>query len=684
MISNRPFQTALLWGFVWARRLLLLLAIALVAANAARAMRASPHPIEERQPDGTPIELRLRGDEHVHWLEDARGFAVVRQRGRFVYAAPDAAGNLAATPFLVGRDDPERAGLRRNVRPAPQRAEGTISGADAQVAPAAVAASGEVRNLVVLLRFANHRTRALPTQSQVDVLFNAAGDDPALAPTGSVRAAYLEYSYGQVQIDSTVARWVDLPQTEQYYAAGQSGLTSRTHDAIRFALAALDADPNFRFADFDRDRDGAIDAITFLHSGYGAEWGGTDSSGTVYPDRIWSHKWSLFSPWSGSEGVRVADYNISPALWGRSGSAIGRIGVIAHELGHFFGLPDLYDTDGSPGEGIGSWCLMANSWGFDGSQLFPPHPSAWSKIQLGWLTATPIAAGLHAIDAAEIAPAVHQVDAGYPAGEYLLIENRQPIGLDADIPQGGIAIWHIDDRASFNDGGYPGQPGFPENGNHYRVALLQADGRYDLERGVNRGDGGDLYHAGGVSALGPDGWPNTDAYQGGNVFETGITVSEVSAAGAIMTFRLGSFEAECADGLDNDEDGRIDFPEDPGCEDGLDGDEAEDAENDGIADRFDNCLEVANPSQLDTDRDGYGNACDADYNDDGMVGGPDWVVFARAFGATSGSLRFDPEIDADGDGVIGSAEFRLAAGSLGRPPGPSGLSCRGTAPCGPE
>ena len=89
------------------------------------------------------------------------------------------------------------------------------------------------------------------------------------------------------------------------------------------------------FTQFDVDGDKWIDAIGFLHSGYGAEWGGYDAYNKHYMNRIWSHKWGIYpSAWTSFEGVSVSSYHISPSLWGSSGSAIGRIGVIAHETGH--------------------------------------------------------------------------------------------------------------------------------------------------------------------------------------------------------------------------------------------------------------------------------------------------------------------------------------------------------------
>lgn len=339
--------------------------------------------------------------------------------------------------------------------------------------------------------------------------------------------------------------WATVLGTEAYYADGSSGLVTTIHEALGEALDIVDDSVNF--SEFDQDNDGYIDAVTFLHSGYGAEWGGTDAYGADYTNRIWSHKWALYSlpggSWLSKEGVKVYNYHISPGLWGTSGSTIGRVGVIAHETGHFLGLPDLYDTDNTPGNGIGSWGLMANSWGGDGSQQPPPLMSPWSKIQLGWVTPVDLwTPGNYSVGDSLNSSQVYMVTDGFPFNEYLLIENRQRKDAGNDVVDNiptsgdGLVIWHIDDASDYNTQGYPGQGGWPENGNHYRVAVLQADGDYDLEKGINRGDSGDAYRAGFVDAIGPSTMPNTDAYQQGSNYATGHEITFIGAAGATMSF----------------------------------------------------------------------------------------------------------------------------------------------------
>jgi hypothetical protein len=109
-----------------------------------------------------------------------------------------------------------------------------------------------------------------------------------------------------------------------------------------------------------------------------------------------------------------------------------------------------------------------------------------------------------------------------------------------------------------------------------------------------------------------------------------------------------------------------------------------DVDGDTIPDVFDDCSAVANgpatagkPNQLDSDSptDGYGNMCDGDLDNDGVVGGTDFGIFSGLFGG--GDLR----ADFTGDGVIGGTDFGEFVGFFGGGPGPSGLNCAGTSPC---
>ena len=51
-----------------------------------------------------------------------------------------------------------------------------------------------------------------------------------------------------------------------------------------------------------------------------------------------------------------------------------------------------------------------------------------------------------------------------------------------------------------------------------------------------------------------------------------------------------------------------------------------DADGDGVPNELDNCIDIPNAGVLacDSDMDGYGNACDADFNNDGVSDGVDY------------------------------------------------------------
>jgi hypothetical protein len=170
--------------------------------------------------------------------------------------------------------------------------------------------------------------------------------------------------------------------------------------------------------------------------------------------------------------------------------------------------------------------------------------SCWTKMALGWISPKTPAYGVNTISDSSSTPDCFLIgdgEFGFPHGEYLLIENRQPKGLDATLLQGGLAIYHVDEYARFNNEGYPGQNNWPRNGRHYRVALLAADGNYDLERRLNYGDAIDFFHSDGVHQLLPSDndfgpYPNTDSYQYGKIEQTNVQIFDISKSNDTMTF----------------------------------------------------------------------------------------------------------------------------------------------------
>lgn len=89
-------------------------------------------------------------------------------------------------------------------------------------------------------------------------------------------------------------------------------------------------------------------------------------------------------------------------------------------------------------------------------------------------------------------------------------------------------------------------------------------------------------------------------------------------------------------------------------------------DGDKIANDIDNCPCAYNPNQDDTDEDGFGNACDADLNNDGVVGLPDFGLFKIAFGSRPGDGNWNEDADFNMDGVVGLPDFGIFKKSFGR------------------
>jgi immune inhibitor A len=105
-------------------------------------------------------------------------------------------------------------------------------------------------------------------------------------------------------------------------------------------------------------------------------------------------------------------------------------------------------------------------------------------------------------------------------------------GFDMSLPTGGLLIWHIDEAQQTNT-----------DENHYKVALMQADGRRDLERSANRGDPGDAYP--GTSnnrAFNATSRPNSKSYSNA---ASCVAVTGISASGPSMTMQI---QVQCPPG----------------------------------------------------------------------------------------------------------------------------------------
>jgi M6 family metalloprotease-like protein len=122
-------------------------------------------------------------------------------------------------------------------------------------------------------------------------------------------------------------------------------------------------------------------------------------------------------------------------------------GLLANSFGSYLGLPDLFNTStGAPG--IGQFGLMDPVGGFGFyNGLFPPEPSAWEKIYLGWVTPITVGAGTTPISLPAVGLKTGR-DTVYKVPisdrEYFLIENRmrdpKQDGMHLTIRSGGSIV----------------------------------------------------------------------------------------------------------------------------------------------------------------------------------------------------------------------------------------------------
>jgi hypothetical protein len=176
---------------------------------------------------------------------------------------------------------------------------------------------------------------------------------------------------------------------------------------------------------------------------------------------------------------------------------------------------------------------------------------------------------------------------------------------------------------------------------------------------------GHLYNVSGITPLAPGPFANVQGWY----YWSGVEYVVAPASAWTFSFGDGNQYTSAKSNKQNT------WPVTPGDPFGA----GPDTDGDGVPDSQDNCTVVPNADQRDTNADGYGNLCDPDFNNDGVVNINDFNRLKARLGITP---VVDVDTDLDGNGAVNINDLNRLKSFLGKPPGPSGLhpNCPPTCP----
>lgn len=474
---------------------LISLSIVIVIAVSAWAVPAYRGWQERTLTDGTPVTIRLVGDEFYHFWETQDGkIATMQEDGTFIISPeyrPSAKAikhNRATSPYMTR---PIRKVGEHNMAP---------------------------RGLVILVNFANVSFNAANDQAAFNDLMNSTSYTHNGA-YGSVREYFRAQSNGAYVPDFDVVGPITLSNNRSTYGANTTSKKGSDVDPAQMIADACTAvNSTVNFATYDNDNDGYIDFVYVIYAGEGEADGGPAES-------VWPHNWYVRSGAHINcqlDGKWLDNYACSAELNHSDGSRTG-IGTIAHEFGHVIGMPDYYDTDYGTNDDDGvtpyKWSIM-DQGSYSNEGRTPPNYSIFDKYYMGWATPKFLAKDAQAnVTMTTGYSDGYQITGGTSLLAYsntntiYYIENRQKTGWDAYIPGSGMLVWKVKYSQTVWEDNEPNS----EAGNP-RYTIVPADGK-STNYGRNASD---LFPTGSVTSYTPF---------------TGCALTEIAKSSSNVTFK---------------------------------------------------------------------------------------------------------------------------------------------------
>ncbi len=449
------------------------------------AVPAYPGVITLSQPDGSSIEVLMRGDERSAHIFSEDGYLLnYDSDGMLVYATLDNEGLILPSKVrannISARNDLEKEFLnginkegllkaleREDSFNSPTLPFSHFSGSNTRAANGLMSSLvpfptiGEHEILVVLVQFQDHKFVHPDPAKYFDRILNEKNykEDGAY---GSARDWFSFNSMGKFNPHFDVLGPVTLSGELSDYGEDRGGQIDP--DAYNMVIEACKIlDPDTDFTKYDANNDGFIDNVYVYYAGKGQ----ADTGISKY---VWPHSFDIYSATRQTykfDGVILNHYATSNEV--RRDEGFTGIGTFMHEFGHVLGLPDLYTTNYTTAFTPGPWSIM--DYGpYNNNGMTPPNYTAYERYCLGWLQPTELYYDGHY----ELKP-LQDSNQSYivktdDENEIFLFDNRQQKDYDQYIPGHGMLVWRITfDQNIWDSNSVNNIP------NRQRVDILEAD-----------------------------------------------------------------------------------------------------------------------------------------------------------------------------------------------------------------